>query len=175
MARIQLASKLEQLGFSPKEAHVYLILLELKKALPSTLARNLNLNRSSVYGILKRLVQKSVVVEEKQKGYSYFRAIEPQRFLEQQKARFLELNRSIKHLEKKLPSILPIQDSNKAPQMQNEVSHSLKELLEKSRASLKIIRNKELKENEKIHVLEKLQEEILTGFLDVQAALSIPE
>ncbi len=172
MARIQLAEKLEQLGFTSNEAHVYLILLEVGRALPSTLARELGVNRSSIYGILKRLMQKNVVVEEREQAYSYFRAIEPKRFLETQKKQLLELNRNLKELERKLPIAKPTANSKS---IQNELSNSLKTLLEKSRASLKIIRSKDLQENEKIHILENLQEEVLSGFLELEISLSIPE
>ncbi|MEK7665078.1 MAG: helix-turn-helix domain-containing protein [Patescibacteria group bacterium] len=58
--------KLEKLGFSPKEADVYLALLELGTAVVSDVAKKANINRSTTYILLDSLVDRGLVsVSEK--------------------------------------------------------------------------------------------------------------
>lgn len=47
--------QLEKLGFSPKEADVYLALLELGTAVVSDVAKKANINRSTTYILLDAL------------------------------------------------------------------------------------------------------------------------
>jgi sugar-specific transcriptional regulator TrmB len=55
---------LKQLGFGEKETAVYLALLQHGKLTPASLAKIVNLNRTTVYSIGKDLVQKGVIAED---------------------------------------------------------------------------------------------------------------
>ena len=58
--------KLEKLGFSPKEADVYISLLELGSAVVSDVAKKAGINRSTAYVLLESLEKKGFVsVSEK--------------------------------------------------------------------------------------------------------------
>jgi len=52
---------LRNLGFSPKEANVYLALLELGRSTVSEIARHANINRTTGYDILDNLVNRGLV------------------------------------------------------------------------------------------------------------------
>jgi len=59
--------QLEKLGFSPKEADVYLALLELGSSIVSDVAKRANINRSTTYVILESLTERGLVsISEKQ-------------------------------------------------------------------------------------------------------------
>lgn len=75
---------LENIGMSEKEAQVYLALLELGEALPSTLARRANVKRPTVYAVLEQLSQRGLVSSCKKAGNTYFQGISPHFLLEQQ-------------------------------------------------------------------------------------------
>ncbi len=55
---------LKNLGFGEKEIKVYLTLLQHGKITPASLAKLVNLNRTTVYSLAKELVQKGVVIED---------------------------------------------------------------------------------------------------------------
>ncbi len=52
---------LKTIGFSDCEARIYLAVLELKEALPSSISKRLKLKRPSVYVILERLEGKGLL------------------------------------------------------------------------------------------------------------------
>ncbi|MBL8029658.1 MAG: winged helix-turn-helix transcriptional regulator [Candidatus Doudnabacteria bacterium] len=55
---------LKNLGFGDKEIKVYLTLLHYGKITPASLAKLVNLNRTTVYSLAKELVQKGVISED---------------------------------------------------------------------------------------------------------------
>jgi len=55
---------LKKLGFSEKEAVVYLAILQHGKVLPADLAKITNINRTTVYSVIKELISKGVVNED---------------------------------------------------------------------------------------------------------------
>ena len=55
---------LKQLGFGDKEILIYLTLLQHGKLTPSSLAKIVNLNRSTVYSIAKDLAAKGIIAED---------------------------------------------------------------------------------------------------------------
>ncbi len=69
--------KLLEIGFSDKEAKIYLELLKLGAQPASVLARRLNINRSSLYNILKKLEKKGVILAFLNKDMKYFSANDP--------------------------------------------------------------------------------------------------
>ena len=82
---------LRTLGFGDKEIVVYLTLLQHDKLSPASLAKIVNLNRSTVYSIAKELVQKGVIAEDLGNKTLYLVAKPPQ-----------DLNMLAQHEEKQL-------------------------------------------------------------------------
>jgi sugar-specific transcriptional regulator TrmB len=64
--------ELQRLGFSPKEATVFLTLLRLGPSAASTLARTTGIKRTSIYDVLNSLMERSLVHSFKQGRHTYF-------------------------------------------------------------------------------------------------------
>ncbi len=118
MKKTKLELTLQNIGLSEKEAHIYLVLLELKEALPSTVARYSEVKRSTVYNILEVLQRKGLVSSVKRSGNTYFQAQDPQIFLKKQRTYLNELSASIDNLEEALPELRSLHsDFMATPQM----------------------------------------------------------
>ena len=101
LSMMELINVLEQYGFSPREAKVYLAVLELWIAPASSIARRLDENRVTVYSVLKSLKKKGIAYETQKWGTSYYGVIEPEKLLEQQKEK-------IRKLEEKMPEFIAL-------------------------------------------------------------------
>ncbi len=112
MYRHKYQQLLTDLGFTQKQALVYLTLLGLGRSLPSSIARHSGLKRSTVYVILEQLKNKALVSHNRSKAATYFTAVDPHLLLDDQKQRY-------KRLEKALPDLrsLRVQHAIK-PQME---------------------------------------------------------
>lgn len=60
--------KLEKIGFNPKEIEIYLIVYKYKHILPATIAYLSKINRTTVYSLLKVLIEKNLISEETRDG-----------------------------------------------------------------------------------------------------------
>lgn len=102
---------LENIGLSEKEATIYLTLLELKEALPSSLARRSGVKRPTTYVILEQLQKKGFVSYSKKGSLTYYRALNPHSLLEAQHNKYSAL-------EKALPELLHLHHQySSTPQM----------------------------------------------------------
>ncbi|MBP6910532.1 BlaI/MecI/CopY family transcriptional regulator [Patescibacteria group bacterium] len=72
---------LQQYGLSEKEAKVYLTTLQLGSAPGSSIARNSQENRATVYTILKELQKKGIVNEVRKGNMTYFSVVAPELLL----------------------------------------------------------------------------------------------
>jgi sugar-specific transcriptional regulator TrmB len=86
---------LSDLGYTEKQAVVYVSLLEIGESLPSTIARKSGLKRPTVYVILEQLKDRGLVSHSIKKKTTYFNAVDPQLLLEDQKRRFKRLEKSL--------------------------------------------------------------------------------
>ncbi|PIZ72141.1 hypothetical protein COY07_03625 [Candidatus Peregrinibacteria bacterium CG_4_10_14_0_2_um_filter_43_11] len=103
---------LENNGLSEKEAKVYLTLLELKEALPSSISRRSGIKRPTTYVVLDQLQKKGLVSYVKKGKWQYFQAINPHSLLEKEYNRY-------HGLELALPELLQLhQRYAVTPQMQ---------------------------------------------------------
>lgn len=88
-------SQLQQLGFSEKEAAVYLACLELGAvSAVSTIAARSKLQRTTAYDILRSLEQKGVVISVKSRKNRYYEALPPEKliaYLKEQSAQYARL------------------------------------------------------------------------------------
>lgn len=86
---------LQSLGFSEKEAAIYLASLELGVASPvSTIAKKAGIHRTTTYDILEGLVQKGVIIAVKKRDTLYYEALPPQKlvaYLKEQSDRYSRL------------------------------------------------------------------------------------
>lgn len=73
---------LEEMGLTPSEAKIYLILLEQGASLAGTISRNTGIHRRSVYDAIERLVQKGLVSYIKSNNRKYFDAVNPEHLIE---------------------------------------------------------------------------------------------
>ena len=77
---------LKQLDFNDKETTVYLAILKQGKILPTDLAKQTGINRSTVYSISKELLQKGLITEELGSSKRYLVALPPSELQELVKA-----------------------------------------------------------------------------------------
>jgi len=98
---MDIISILELNGLSEKEAKVYLALLELKDALPSTISRKTGVKRPTTYVILETLASKGLASRVDKKGLTYYQALDPRLLVEDQYTKY-------KSLEKSLPELLSL-------------------------------------------------------------------
>lgn len=75
-------SILQTIGMNTKEARAYLKLLTLGSAGASTLARQLNINRTSCYSLLGNMVKRGFVSFYEKKSIKYYSATDPRILLE---------------------------------------------------------------------------------------------
>ncbi|QQR55124.1 TrmB family transcriptional regulator [Candidatus Peregrinibacteria bacterium] len=114
----KLISLLQKLNFSRNEALVYLTLLELNEAIPSTLAQKTGQKRPNCYMILEKLRSRGVVTSVKKKNLIHFQAIKPEYFLERERSKTQEIEKSLTDLASALPELLSLHQRYTAtPQM----------------------------------------------------------
>src|SRR3990167_6258764 len=69
---------LEKLGFNQKEILVYLMILQHEKINATDLAQLTKINRTTIYSVVKELIQKGVIVEDLGSPTRYFIARPPE-------------------------------------------------------------------------------------------------
>jgi sugar-specific transcriptional regulator TrmB len=96
-----LQKTIEGLGFSDKEAAVYIACLELDDSPNTEITRRTGLNRVTNYEILKRLEKRGVVGSYKRRGIKHFAAIHPRTLIQQAHER-------VSIAEQQLPELLSL-------------------------------------------------------------------
>lgn len=66
------SKKLQSIGLSEKEATIYLALLKLNEARVSTIAKATEMQRTTVYSILEKLLRRGIVNQRTQRGVKLF-------------------------------------------------------------------------------------------------------
>lgn len=74
---MELLSKLQQIGFTRREAEVYMALLQGKEFTAPELTKLTTITRTKIYEILQSLVRKGVCSENYKNGNKIFRAVKP--------------------------------------------------------------------------------------------------
>ncbi len=99
-------SQLQRFGFSPKEAALYVALMELGVASPvSVVAKRANINRTTAYDILGQLVQKGIVIGHDKRGNRYYEALPPLKLIAYLKEQSAKFERMAKEAEQMLPEL----------------------------------------------------------------------
>ncbi len=84
---------LKNIGFSDKEAEIYLLGIKLGPQSAANIARNTKIPRPSVYDILKNLSKRGIVSQQKKSDRTLFIMISPENlinFLEREKENFIQ-------------------------------------------------------------------------------------
>lgn len=105
---------LEQLGFSKKEVEIYLAIIKLDQATASLIAKETDVNRTTVYDILEELMSKGIVSKIKKANKTFFYALPPNKltdYLEREKREFSKKIETQKaKMEKIMPELLSLQN-----------------------------------------------------------------
>lgn len=114
----EISKMLQKLGWSEKEAKVYLVTLELHEALPGAIARKAGVKRSTAYLILGDLENKGLTSHVKRGRNLFYQATKPNLFLEKTAEELKEQQSSLDELSKTLSEILSLYQTQTAtPQM----------------------------------------------------------
>lgn len=89
---------LQHLGYSEKEARIYLALLELGTSPASTIARFIWENRVTTYSILKVLVKRGLILESKKNTIQVYTGLSPEILIEQERSKYETLKSSLPEL-----------------------------------------------------------------------------
>lgn len=101
-----LAKQLQDLGFSPSEAHIYLTLLEIGPASAGEISKKTQINRTSTYQTIERMIAKGLVSFMRKGKRRIFQAIPAETLLSWQEEKthlvqdiIPELQKISKHIE----------------------------------------------------------------------------
>lgn len=98
--------QLLNLGFSPKEAALYLATLEIGEASPvSTIAKRANINRTTAYDILQDLVSRGLIITSDHKAYRIYQALDPSKLIAHLKEESIKYARLSREAERLLPEL----------------------------------------------------------------------
>ena len=95
---MDLKTTLEAVGLSEKESKIYLVLLELKEALPGLIAKKADVKRPTTYLILEQLVKRGLASKIKKGAYYYFQPVNPNSLLEDQYNKYTQLEKALPEL-----------------------------------------------------------------------------
>src|SRR3989344_1434054 len=90
------SGKLVEIGFSNAEARVYLILLELGRAQAGIISKKTQINRTTTYDLLERLLKKGLITYTIQASRKIFMPVNPKQLVD-----------NLKEQEKLAAEILP--------------------------------------------------------------------
>ncbi len=112
LVKEELLVKLRDIGFSEKEAKIYLTVLELKEALPGSIAKRSGVKRSTAYILLEQLAKRGLLSPIKKNGRLFYRAKNPREFIEEELEKSESLQSSLEHLNMDLPKLLSLHEIN---------------------------------------------------------------
>lgn len=107
---------LRKIGFSEKEAKVYIQLIHLGPQAVSIISEKAQINRTTTYDIIDSLIKKGLVSLIKKSSTTYFKALDPKEllnYLEREKA---ENTKKIEKQQKEVELVLPALISLENPQ-----------------------------------------------------------
>lgn len=104
----ELKDFLQKIGLSEKESSVYLYLLSVTSSGIAPIAKNTEVNRTTIYPIIKSLLENKFIEEKQEKGKPVFHAITPDRiysYLQEQKIKIEEQSNYAKDMIPRLKAI----------------------------------------------------------------------
>jgi len=174
---MSLVSVLTTFGLTEKQAKVYLTLLELSRALPSTISRKSGIKRPTVYVILEQLQEMGLAGHLKKGKNLYFTAVDPQALVEDQERRLQVLNDhlpELKQLKQKYqvtPQMTILEGREGIIQIMEDTLTTSGEILCWSNADLAV--NTFLKDYHPTYLKKKIKKKIWTKCLFLQDQMGL--
>ena len=100
---------LEKIGFSEKEASIYIYLLKVDSDNVADIAKHTEINRTTVYPVLQQHIQKEFVEEIKEDSKVFYKARTPERiesYLQEQKIKIEEQTNQAKDIIPQLKGVM---------------------------------------------------------------------
>jgi len=98
---VDIKTTLEDIGLSPNDIKVYMALLDLGGSLAGAITKKSQINRTSCYDALERLMDKGLVTYVIKSNRKYFSAVEPERLIEILKEKEENINKILPDLKKR--------------------------------------------------------------------------
>lgn len=98
---------LRKIGFTEKEARVYMQLIRLGAQPVSTIAAKAEINRTTTYDIIESLIKKGLISSIKKDGITYFKALDPKNLLNYLEREKVEQTKKIEKQQKEISALLP--------------------------------------------------------------------
>lgn len=95
---MEIQKLLQNLGLEEKEAKVYLALLSLVEATATTISRKSNLDRTLIYQLANKLIEKGLVSYIIKNNVKYFSAANPQKLIQDLKEKEEQLQKAMPEL-----------------------------------------------------------------------------
>jgi HTH-type transcriptional regulator, sugar sensing transcriptional regulator len=92
---MSLINTLVNIGLSAKEAKIYLTLLEVKEALPSSISKISGVKRPTTYLILEQLTKKGLASKVRKGKADFYQPVNPNSLVEEQHKLFSDLEESL--------------------------------------------------------------------------------
>ncbi len=105
---------LEKIGLSDKEAKIYIQLIRLGAQPASVISKKTEINRTTTYDVIEALTEKGLISSLKQKGITYFKALDPKElmnYLEREKVEHVKkLEKQQRQIEEILPELISLEN-----------------------------------------------------------------
>lgn len=110
LVKDELLARLRDVGFPENEAKIYLTVLELKEALPGNISKISGVKRSTAYLLLEKLEERGLLSSIKKNSHLFYRAKNPQEFIEEELEKSATLQSSLESLNLGLPKLLSLHE-----------------------------------------------------------------
>jgi sugar-specific transcriptional regulator TrmB len=98
---------LRKIGFSEKEAKIYIQLIRLGAQPVSVISAKAEINRTTAYDIIESLTKKGLISSIKKGSVTYFKALDPKNLLNYLEREKVEQTKKIEKQQKEIESLLP--------------------------------------------------------------------
>lgn len=98
---------LSEIGFSQKEAQLYIACLESPQPNITTIAQKANIKRSTAYTVIKKLIDKEIISPKLHGKTRLYHPIPPKELLSKYERRFMSLKTTLPELEAKIHNNTP--------------------------------------------------------------------
>lgn len=106
--------KLKKIGFSDKEARVYMHLIRMGAQPASVISERTEINRTTTYDIIESLTKKGLIASTTKEGTTYFNALDPKElnnYLERNKVEYVrEIERQQQEMQELLPALISLEN-----------------------------------------------------------------
>jgi sugar-specific transcriptional regulator TrmB len=109
---LQLIHTLKEIGLSANEANIYLTMLNIGMNPASTIAKSMQLNRSTCYSLLNNMMTKGFVQKTIKSNITYFEPLKPHLIIGKLKNKKSELDTKISVLAKSIDHLKRINDNS---------------------------------------------------------------